>query len=124
VFWTRGPGIVLIVIAAGLLLFGIYVLAGGLNPPKAHFDVAVTNCDATRGELPMATVGLSITNKTSTTRSAVVHIEYRDADGSRLDTDTSRVSSIAPGDTARTQESTLLDAAPSTSMTCLITGIN
>ena len=61
-------------------------------------------------------------NNGDTTRSATVAVEYRDGDGARLDTDTVYVRSVAPGDTARSDESTFLDAE-AVSVRCVITGI-
>lgn len=124
-FW-RGPGIILIVIAVGLALFGIYALTGGLAPKPAaadDLDVSITSCTFTGSDtLPSAKVGLTVTNNGSRTRSVSIGIEYRDSSGARIDTDTARVSSVKPGDTVRTEETTLLDAG-TTSGRCLITSV-
>lgn len=121
-FWTRGPGVILVVIAAGLMLLGIFAATEGLKPGKANasdLDVTMTSCSITGST---AKVGLSVTNRGDRTRSVSIGIEYRDSSGARLDTDTARIWSIAPGDTARTDETTLLDAgAPSGR--CVITSI-
>lgn len=124
-FWLRGPGLVLVIVVAGLAVFGIYALAGGLTPGSAKADdlsVTVTRCEFTDGSLPSAVVGISVTNGGSATHSAVISIEYRDGGGARIDTDTARVSNVRPGETVRTEETTLLDAAAS-SGTCVLTGI-
>jgi hypothetical protein len=51
-----------------------------------------------------------------------IGIEYRDSSGARIDTDTARVRNVAPGDTVRTEETTLLDAGAPTGR-CQITSI-
>jgi hypothetical protein len=53
-----------------------------------------------------------------------VKIEYRDGGGNRIDTDTAYVRNIAPGDTVRTDESTILDAVPAGSISCQIVGVS
>jgi hypothetical protein len=126
-FWLRGPGVMLIVVAVGLVLFGIAALGGGIYgaPAKPAFKVAVTSCDSNgSADLPNATVGFTVTNTGKATRSARVEIEYRDDAGNRIDTDSSWVRDIAPGDTARSTESTLLDAPPDGGLSCAITGIS
>lgn len=87
---------------------------------KSDFTVGVASCEASEG---VATVGLVVTNRGKTTSSAAISIEYRDASGARIDTDTAYVRSIAPGDTARTTESTFLDAAPAGALTCAVTKV-
>lgn len=61
-------------------------------------------------------------NDGSRSDSATVSIEYRDSAGARLDTDTASVRNIAPGDTARTEESTILDAEAD-SGSCRVTAV-
>lgn len=122
VFWLRGPGIIVLIVAGGLVLFGILALTGSFNatPAKAkNFSVNVTDCSVTGRT---ATIGVSVKNNGDTTRGATVAVEYRDGDGARLDTDTVYVRSIAPGDTARSDESTFLDAEAA-SVRCVVTGI-
>lgn len=124
-FWLKGPGLILIIVVAGLAIFGIYALTGGLTTSSAKADdlsVTVTKCEFTDGSLPSAVVGISVTNAGDTAYSATISIEYRDGGGARIDTDTARVSNVRPGETVRTEETTLLDAAAS-SGTCVLTGI-
>lgn len=92
---------------------------GGTDSP---FTVSVTSCQA--DSIGIAKVGLSVTNRTSEARSATVKIEYRDGSGARLDTDTAYVRNIAPGDTARADESTILDGTPSGSIACIVTDVS
>jgi hypothetical protein len=125
-FWTRGPGVILVVVALGLVLFGVYAVTGGLKPGSSSandVDVSITSCTFTGSDsLPSAKVGLTATNHGDRTRSVRVSIEYRDSSGARIDTDTARISGIAPGDTVRTEETTLLDAG-TTSGRCLVTSV-
>jgi len=126
VFWTSGTGVVLMLLIA---FIGVLILVGIINriegPASASFDTTVTSCEATgTSSLATATVGLSVKNVSKSTKSATVKIEYRDGSGSRLDTDTAYVRNIAPGDTARTEESTILDAAPAGSIECAVIGVS
>jgi len=122
VWWTSAPGIITMLVIAGAVVALIAGISTALSgPASAGLKVDVTSCDATT---TTATVGISVTNTGKQTRSATVRIEYRDGAGARLDTDTTYVRDIAPGDTVRTQESTLLDAPPNGSLTCQVTGIN
>lgn len=124
-FWTSGPGILSIFVIAGAVLFLIGGIATRLDGPASkNFDVNVTSCNSTAGSLPTANIGFTITNTSGSPRSATIHIEYRDADGSRLDTDTSRVARLAAGETARQNESTLLDGTPTGAISCRITDIS
>lgn len=122
-FWTRGPGIILIIVGVGLVFAAIVAVTGGLEPggsSKAKdLDVQMTSCSVSGS---VAKVGLSVTNRGDRTRSVRIGIEYRDGSGARIDTDTAQVSGIAPGDTARTEETTILDAS-ATSGRCVITSI-
>jgi len=125
-FWLRGPGIILVIVAVGLALFGIVALTGGLKAGTAADDdlsVTMTSCEFTGSDsLPSAKVGLTVTNNGDRTRSVTIGIEYRDSSGARIDTDTARVRNVAPGDTVRTEETTLLDAGAPTGR-CQITSI-
>jgi hypothetical protein len=84
------------------------------------FTVGVASCEVS-GDI--GKVGLVVTNKSGTTRSATISVEYRDGSGARIDTDTAYVRNIAPGDTVRTDESTFLDATPAGSVTCEVTEV-
>jgi hypothetical protein len=100
-------------IAAAVL--GVVHPGGGSSK---NFTVSVTSCAA--DTIGIGKVGLSVTNLTSQTRTATIEIEYRDGTGSRLDSDTARVRDIRPGDTARADETTILDGTPSGSLICII----
>lgn len=123
-FWLKGPGIIVLIVAGGLLLFGIYAATGGLKPASADAEVNVVSCKVGGSDsLPTATVGITVKNTGSKTRSFSVNVEYRDGAGNRIDTDTARVRSVAPGDTARVEETTILDAAPDSAGACAIVGV-
>lgn len=122
-FWLKGPGVILVVIAVGLALFSISLLSGVMDKKKISADAKVVSCSlGAASSLQTATVGISLTNTGDKTRSFTVDIEYRDGSGSRIDTDTAYVRDVAPGDTVRVDESTLLDATVS-SGTCEIVGV-
>jgi hypothetical protein len=126
VFWTSGTGVVIMLLIA---FVAVILLAGVVNringPASAAFDTTITSCEATGSStLATATVGLTVKNVSKSTKSATVKLEYRDGSGSRIDTDTAYVRDIAPGDTARTEESTILDAAPAGSIECVVTGVS
>lgn len=107
--WLTAIGVLAVV------YFGVLIAnssnTGQFKPVNSTLKATVVSCSFTGGDLPMATVGFTITNNSTVTRNATVHIEYRDLAGSRIDTDTSYVRNIAPGDTVRTEESTLLNAS-------------
>lgn len=125
-FWTSGQGIVCIFVIFGAVVF----LIGGIvtrldGPASRNFETTVTTCQGnSTGSLATADVGFTITNTSKSTRSATVHIEYRDADGSRLDTDTSTVRNLHAGETARQTETTILDGVPTGAIRCAITGVS
>lgn len=124
-FWLKGPGIIVVIVVGGILLYGLYAAFGsGGQPAKVSAEARVVSCEIdSSGSLPQAKVGLTVRNTGDKTRSFTVSIEYRDSAGSRIDTDTAYVRSIAPGDTARTEETTLLDASVSSGGTCAIVGV-
>jgi hypothetical protein len=125
-FWTSARGVLSMLVIAGALIF-LYIgisdrLAG---PASDNFDITVTSCTGNAaGSLATADIGFTITNTSKQARSATVRIEYRDGDGSRLDTDTSVVRSLPAGETARQNESTILDGTPTGVITCRVTGVN
>jgi hypothetical protein len=125
VFWTSSTGVVLMLLIA---FVAVIVLAGIVNrvqgPAGAKFGVTVTSCNVTGTTLATATIGLAVRNAGKSTSSATVKIEYRDGGGNRIDTDTAYVRDIAPGDTARTEETTILDAAPTGSISCEVVGVS
>lgn len=123
-FWKSPGGITLIIALAiivpclGCIGFGTF---GSILDDSAasKMDASITSCKFTGGPLSSAVVGISVKNNGDTTRTATVEIEYRDAGGTRVDTDTAYVRDIRPGDTARVEETTLLDAEVS-SGSCVI----
>lgn len=110
---TRGIIVAVLIVVGGIgwIAFERYTAA---NPA---FDVRISSCTSTS---LTATVGLSVHNTSKTTKSARVEVEYRDAAGTRLDTDTAYVRDIAPGDTARHDESTILDATTAGTVFCRV----
>ena len=128
-FWRSTGGILTIVFGTiGLIVLGCVGLAvlGFVTDQNAAkgMDVKITSCRFEGSDiLPSVTVGLQVTNTGSSARGANVGLEYRDGGGRRIDTDTARVPSLAPGDTAAYEEVTLLDAAASGG-TCKITKVS
>ena len=123
-YWTSPTGIVLMLTAAVFLIIGIALLTpSNASTAAKDLDITIVSCNFTGGDLSTATVGFTVTNHGKSTRTVVLHFEYRDSAGSRIDTDTSTVRNIAPGDTVRAEEPTLLDG-PATSGTCHLTGIS
>jgi hypothetical protein len=121
-FWLKGPGVIVVVVAVGLVLFGITQVFSAVKP-KPSADVTVVSCElGGSSSLPSATVGLQVRNTGKTTHTFAVRVEYRDGGGSRVDTDTAYARDVAPGDTVRVDETTLLDAAVSGG-TCNVAGI-
>ncbi len=122
VYWTSPTGIVIILTAAVAVMIAIALLSptNGSRVAK-DLSIGVKGCTFT-GDT--ATASLSITNTGKRTiQHATIHIEYRDDSGSRIDTDTTTVRDIAPGDTVLADEPTLLNAR-ATSGTCHVTGIS
>lgn len=127
-FWQRPAGILLIAFGAVVLLCcavgQLGRSAGGSDSDTTgDMSVEVTSCEFTGGDLPTGKIGYRVTNNGDSTETARVRIEYRDDSGDRIDTDTAYVRDIAPGDTVRGEESTLLDA-PVSSGRCVITGVD
>jgi hypothetical protein len=128
-FWLRGPGIVILFVAAGILIGVPLAIAGistsptGDAPAGSGFDVQVTSCEMTGDSLSSATVGLIVTNNQKRADSVRIEVEFRDGSGRRIDTDTAYIRDVAPGDTVKHEESTLLNATPTGRGTCQITSI-
>jgi hypothetical protein len=112
-FWTRGWGLGLILFGAGLVvlipLTLVYAVRSG--PAAGAKDITVRVSSCSMDSAGNATVGVMVGNIGARTISARLGIEYRDSAGARLDTDTLYVRNIAPGDTARSEEITNLDAS-------------
>lgn len=124
-FWSSTGGILTIVFGAIAL---IVVLCGGLavigrvgdSKAMSKIDVQLTSCGGTGS---VATVGYSVTNNGDRARRVTLELEYRDASGARLDTDTAYVGSVPAGDTVRGEESTILNASESGTITCKVTKV-
>lgn len=125
-FWLKGPGVILTTVVVGGIVAALLYIAGAaptgapgrnLTPVQA----TVTGC---RADDFSATAALTVTNTDSRARTVTIDVEYRDGSGARLDTDTAYVRDIAPGDTVKHDETTILDAAPSGTVTCLITDVD
>jgi hypothetical protein len=82
------------------------------------FDVKVTKCQSSGS---VATVGLEVHNRSSSTQTATIRVEYHANDGKLIDTDTVLVRDIGSGDTSRMEQSTLIDAGDG-GVTCKVTG--
>lgn len=123
-FWSTGLGFAVLMGGGLVVLVAVILGVAAVNRSAADaLRVTVTGCKVTTGDLPSGTVEFTVTNTSSYTRTARIGIEYRDSSGSRLDTDTSVVRDIAPGDTVRSSESTLLDAGAADG-TCRITSVS
>lgn len=126
-FWGTTGGILLIVFgsisALAIFCVGLTLLGqvGERRSAPKQIEVQLTSCT---GSGSVATVGYTVTNNGSTAQSATLDIEYRDAAGARLDTDTSYVGSVPAGDTVRGEETTHLNATPDSAITCKIVGIS
>lgn len=125
VFWTSSKGVLILVggTIALIVIIGAGIQGFNAGATRKSFDTRVTGCDATTSS-NMVTIGFTVKNTGNRTATAKVLIEYRDGAGSRLDTDTSYLRDIAPGDTARGQESTVIDAVPDGGMRCKIVGVS
>ncbi|MDH6463804.1 hypothetical protein M2302_004001 [Micromonospora sp. A200] len=129
-FWSSTGGILTIVfgslalVVVVLLCTPLVLLAmigdRGDRAAVSKMEVRVTSCEVFGS---VAKVGFSVKNIGDTTRSATLKIEYRDSAGARLDTTTSYVRNVAPGDTVRGEESTILDV-PTTSGSCKIVEVS
>lgn len=117
-FWTSATGIICLLLIAGTTLAAIALIGRALTTPASEqLQVQVTDCHSTSA-VSMATISLTVTNTGTTPRPARIGIEYRDATGALLDTDTARIPTIAPGDTARHTESTFLSGRPQGKVSC------
>ena len=100
------------------LLGAVLLVAGGLihtgtrSAPPAYRDLAVsvTGCSVSRSPA-VAEVVYTVANRGVDVRSARLRIEYRDAAGRRIGTDTGRVTAIAPGTRVASATATPLPAA-------------
>jgi hypothetical protein len=107
-------------VLALLVIAALAAMTGGRSASD-DVDVQVVGCTGSSG---VATATVQAKNLTSDTLTARVDIEYRDGAGRRLDTDRVTLRAIAAGDTAVADESTILDAAPGGSITCVATKVD
>ena len=125
-FWGSTGGILLIVFGSiGLVgvLCGGLITIGRISDQNAlkNIDVQVTSCTSTG---VTATIGYTVKNSGSQDRRVTLKVEYRDASGARLDTDTAYVGNVPAGDTVRGEESTILNASTTGNITCKVTGVS
>lgn len=125
-FWTKGPGVILVVIVIGglLVLWGAMALTAdrGDPDPMNGYETAVIGCKFDHSSSgTIAVVDYTVRNTHPDTRSAAVRIEYRDDDGHLVDADWSQTRWIGAGDTVRGVEMTSLDV-PIKTGTCHIVG--
>lgn len=114
-FWLKGPGLIGLIVFGALAVFIPLSLLEGAAEPAGELQVRVVSCEVDQSG--NATAGVEVTNGSGRAADVAVELEYRDAGGVRLDTDTLYVWDIAAGDTARGEEMTGLDAA-SSSVVC------
>jgi hypothetical protein len=128
-FWSSPGGIFAII---GIIVGSVVVVCVGVavvgavagNSAASKMDASVVSCTFTPGPLSSATVGIQVKNNGDSTRTAKVAIEYRDGSGNRIDTDTAYVRNVRPGDTARVEETTLLDAEVTSAGSCKVVGVS
>jgi hypothetical protein len=121
-WWTKGPGIIVLIVAVVGTLAVLAAVLGEVESKNATDDirVQVTKCEL--GEIA-GTVGLSVTNNGTKTRTVRIGLEYRDGSGRRVDTDTATVRDVSPGDTVVHDEPTLLNAAVTGQGACIVTSV-
>jgi hypothetical protein len=123
-FWTRGPGVMLLIVFVGLLAFGAYALAAANRDPMNGYTAQVLSCEfASTGGQTIATVKYAVTNHHDDARVAVVRINYVDEQGKVIDHDASQSPTIAAGATGRGVEMTSLDV-PAKTGRCLIVAVD
>jgi hypothetical protein len=116
-----GPAGRIRLLGAVLLMAGGLIHAGARSAPPAYRDLAVsvTACSVSRSPA-VAEVVYTVANHGVEVRSARLLIEYRDAAGRRIGTDTGQVAAIAPGTSVASATATPLPAAR-TGIRCHIT---
>lgn len=125
-FWGTSGGILLIVFGSiailGVVCVGL-VTVGRISDSNSakQIDVTLTSCGGTGS---VAKVGYTVTNNGGQARRVTLKLEYRDASGARLDTDTAYVGSVPAGDTVRGEESTILNATSDSTITCKVVSVS
>jgi hypothetical protein len=118
-FWQTIPGAVTIVGIVALLAVVVWAGRREQAAERAKLRVDVESCAFTGRT---AVVRLAAFNGSGATRTLHIELEYRDADGARVDRDSATARNVAPGDTVRVEERTLLDV-PTTAGTCEVASV-
>ncbi len=105
-----------IFVVLGMAAVSVWAGARETRARAAEMLVDVASCDFAGDRV---TVGLTVRNTGATARSAHIQVEYRDADGTRIDRESVTARDVAPGGTASLEESTQLDP-PAATGTCLV----
>jgi hypothetical protein len=115
-FWTRGPGIVLLFAVAGVVIAVIAITAFGFKPAPTDRDVQMSVLECRDGFFGAVT-DVQVVNSGARKATVVTEIVFRDATGTRVGSE--QVWIVAgPGETARKESQTNLDADPSGKLSC------
>jgi hypothetical protein len=118
-FWTRGPGIVLLFAAAGVVIAVIALLSFDLKPAPTASDVKMSVLECRDGFFGAVT-DVQVVNEGARTATVVTEVVFRDATGTRVGAEEVWITA-GPGETARKESQTNLDADPSGKLTCAAT---
>ncbi|MDG4823055.1 hypothetical protein O7635_14465 [Asanoa sp. WMMD1127] len=118
-FYTTLPGAVTIIGLLGLVTLFIWLGDRENRARAAQMVVEVAECDLT-GQT--GKVVLTVQNMGADTRSAHIEVEYRDADGHLVDTDSAAAWNVPSGETIRVEETTSLDS-PAPGGTCTVASV-
>ncbi|SDY64067.1 hypothetical protein SAMN05421684_0775 [Asanoa ishikariensis] len=108
-----------IVVVLAMAAVSVWAGAKASRARAAEMLVDVASCDYAGDRV---TVGLRVKNTGATKRSAHIEVEYLDEDGGRIDRASITARDVAPGGTARLEESTQLDA-PAATGTCRVAAV-
>ncbi|MER7164480.1 FxLYD domain-containing protein [Micromonospora sp. NPDC000207] len=111
-------------LALTMLICGGVIAAGAAMDRRGldDIDAQLTACEIST--IGIGKIGYTVTNNGSAARRVSLKLEYRDATGARVDTDTARVGEVPAGDTVRGEETTILNATPTGTVECKIVGIS
>lgn len=120
-FWLKGPGVMVLIVIGGLLLFAVTQLFDAVKPAPSgpSYSARVVDCSLDGRN---AVASIELTNTGDTERTFEILIEYRDGGGARVDTDRAFAFNVPPGEKVRLDESTHLNAETA-SGTCAIAGV-
>lgn len=121
-WWTKGPGVFVLIVAVVGTLGGVAAVLGEVERADTADDIRVRITTCELGE-SVGTVGLEVTNSGDETRTVRIGLEYRDGSGARVDTDSATVRDVRPGDTVRHEEPTFLNAPVTGGGECVVTSI-